>query len=122
MQIDSSSQPKQPKDDMPDKHQRKPTKVQKKEEHKQSEDDEPKVEDVDEPVFFVILICNGKYNPNLFTLDIIKFLELPGHRADLNNAMKFLKKTAFNPDKYPENFYVIIDSSKEELELEWDKI
>ena len=69
----------------------------------------------------MILICNGKYNRNLFTLDIITFDELPGHRTDLNNAMGFLKKTVFDKT-LPENYYIIVDATKEELKLKWDEI
>ena len=70
----------------------------------------------------MILICNGKYNPKLFSFDKIVFEELLGYKVDLNNVKSFLKKTVYDPEKYPENVYIIIDSSKEEFEAKFKEI
>lgn len=70
----------------------------------------------------MVLICNGKYNRKLFSLDIISFEELPGYKSDYTKMREFLKKTVYNPDKYPENLVIIIDSTKEELEAKFKEI
>ena len=67
----------------------------------------------------MFIICNGKYNKELFTLKKITFLRLLGYQVDKTKVIDFLSKTVYNPNKYPENLVVIVDSTKEELEAEW---
>ena len=82
------------------------------EEKIQSEDEQLE----EEPVFLTLIICNGDYNPDLFSLDIITFDKLEGSTADKNNVLEFLNDSVYQPNKNPENLYIVIDSNKEELD------
>ena len=76
----------------------------------------------DDPVFFVVVICNGNYKPNLFNLDIITFAKLLGYKVDLTKVLNFLRQTIYNPDKYPENLFIMVDTTKEEFEDKWKEL
>ena len=55
----------------------------------------------------MMIITNGDYKPDLFTLDKIAMGKLPGDKADKKNMGKFLQRTVFNENFDKENYYVV---------------
>ena len=71
-------------------------------------------------IYATIFVFNGKYDPKLFSYDLITFAALMGYLVDMNNVFEFVESSVWK--KNPEYRYVIKDTSKEETEAKLNEI
>lgn len=74
----------------------------------------------EENAYYGIIMCNGEYDPSLFSLKLITFAALLGYRVDENNALNFLNSSVWKNNR--ENIFVLVNTEKEELEAELKRI